>query len=764
MDSRRGARWADQVARVAITSGGFAIILGVVAILLFVAREAAPLFFPTRGEGRVAARSIWPPVDLPLAAVADEYREQAVFVLPDGRLESRRLADGSLLETFGSTLPPGVRLQAADAPVDDRALAVSGSDGRVRVLELSFTAAPEGGGRRLVPAVRWFGEFPLGLPGTAVQALAYRRDGARVAVALAGEPRDGTCISSQGAGRVAETSRGAAPAPPAATSAPAARGCVWVRVEDADEGTLREDALAVESAPVTALAISGDAASLYAGTATGRIARWGLSVEDAPRLEEEHPAGVGGAPVSAMGVLTGGHSIIVAAAGEIALWSLTRSESHASGWTLTELHRLPPAPARVVTLSASARFRGFVAGDEDGTLTLFHSTTERRLLSLAGGGSPLRIVTMAPRSDGAVGVDGDGALRVWSLNAPHPEVTWHALFGKVWYEGYDRPRHVWQSTGSTDDFEPKLSLTPLIFGTLKGTAFGMAFALPIAVLAAVYTAMFADARTRAVVKPGVELMAGLPSVVVGFLAGLWMAPLLERHLAAGLLALLLLPALVLLAAGGWGLLPVQVRRRMPAGGEFAALVPILILGVWLAGRLGPLVEAWAFAGDLRGTLYQSLGLAYDQRNALVVGFAMAFAVIPIIFTISEDAIGGVPGRLLAGALALGASRWQAAIRVVLPTASPGIFSALMIGLGRAVGETMIVLMATGNTPILEWSPFNGLRTLSANIAVEMPEAPHGGTLYRVLFLAAALLFMMTFIFNTAAELVRMRLRERYARL
>jgi len=115
-------------------------------------------------------------------------------------------------------------------------------------------------------------------------------------------------------------------------------------------------------------------------------------------------------------------------------------------------------------------------------------------------------------------------------------------------------------------------------------------------------------------------------------------------------------------------------------------------------------------------------------------------------------------------MALGASRWQTALRIVLPTASPGIFSAVMIGFGRAVGETMIVLMATGNTPILDWSPFNGLRTLSANIAVEMPEAPHGGTLYRVLFLSAALLFMMTFALNTAAEIVRMRLRKRYARL
>jgi phosphate transport system permease protein len=177
-----------------------------------------------------------------------------------------------------------------------------------------------------------------------------------------------------------------------------------------------------------------------------------------------------------------------------------------------------------------------------------------------------------------------------------------------------------------------------------------------------------------------------------------------------------------------------------------------------------LVESALFAGDYRGWLLRTLGLTYDQRNSLVVGFAMGFAVIPIIFTIAEDALSNVPPHLVAGSLALGATRWQTALRMVLPTASPGIFSAVMIGFGRAVGETMIVLMATGNTPVMDWSIFNGFRALSANIAVELPEAPEGGSLYRVLFLAAFLLFVMTFIVNTVAELVRLRLRKKYQSL
>jgi phosphate transport system permease protein len=164
----------------------------------------------------------------------------------------------------------------------------------------------------------------------------------------------------------------------------------------------------------------------------------------------------------------------------------------------------------------------------------------------------------------------------------------------------------------------------------------------------------------------------------------------------------------------------------------------------------------ALGYDPRGGFIDS----YQQRNALVVGFIMAFAVIPNIYTLAEDALNAVPGHLRAASLACGATPWQTALWVVLPTAASGVFSAVMMGMGRAVGETMIVVMAAGNTPIMEWNVFSGLRTLSANIAIELPEAVKDGTNYRVLFLAALTLFIMTFVINTAAELVRQRFRKR----
>jgi phosphate transport system permease protein len=158
------------------------------------------------------------------------------------------------------------------------------------------------------------------------------------------------------------------------------------------------------------------------------------------------------------------------------------------------------------------------------------------------------------------------------------------------------------------------------------------------------------------------------------------------------------------------------------------------------------------------------GITYQQRNALVVGIAMAVAVIPVIFSIAEDAIFGVPKHLTLGSLALGATPWQTLVGVVLPTASPGIFSAIMIGMGRAVGETMIVLMATGNTPVTDFNLFTGMRTLAANVAVEMPESEVGSTHFRTLFLAGLVLFLFTFTVNTLAEVIRHRLRRKYSNI
>ena len=306
-------------------------------------------------------------------------------------------------------------------------------------------------------------------------------------------------------------------------------------------------------------------------------------------------------------------------------------------------------------------------------------------------------------------------------------------------------------------------MVPLTFGTFKAAFFAMLVAVPLGIMGAVFTANFMSAGMRRYMKPTIEIMEAMPTVILGFLAGLWLAPFLEANLPGVAAMLICLPVGMFIAALIWSRLP-QVARNVTEGWEAALLIPVVILIGVVAVSLSQPMEQWFFGGDLRLYLTQELGINYDQRNSIVVGLAMGFAVIPTIYSISEDAIFSVPRHLINGSLALGATTWQTLVNVVMPTASPGIFSALMMGLGRAVGETMIVLMATGNTPVMDMSIFQGMRTLSANVAVEMPESEVDSTHYRVLFLAALVLFMLTFVFNTGAEIVRQRLRKRYGSL
>jgi phosphate transport system permease protein len=404
------------------------------------------------------------------------------------------------------------------------------------------------------------------------------------------------------------------------------------------------------------------------------------------------------------------------------------------------------------------------------TASLRYSTTEEVRWERTLGFEPIHAV-ISGKQDRIVFLDQGGTLHLFSLHDPHPETSWRALFGKLWFEGAPKPKYEWQSTGGTDDFEPKLSLVPLIIGTLKGTFYALLFALPIALLAALYASAFLEPRYRRVVKPVMEIMASLPSVVLGFIAALWLAPLLETRVPSIIAMIVFVPSGAFLFGWLWSGLPYRKRRKIRYGYEFFVFIPIFLLVVWSAWEAGPWIERMFFTvmdpasgkqvADFRLWWPAVTGADFQQRNSLVVGFIMGFAVIPIIFTITEDALSNVPPTLTSASMALGASRWQTAINVILPTASAGIFSAVMIGLGRAIGETMIVVMATGNTPIMDMNIFSGMRTLSANIAVELPEAPHNGTLYRTLFLGAMLLFLMTFVVNTIAELLRQRLRDKY---
>jgi phosphate transport system permease protein len=718
-------RWASRL----VVLGGIVIIASILAILVVILGEVWPLFrAPTAsrlGQGIAAA------VPAPGEALGvDEYREIAYTLTAEGALQFTPLRVAGSYPPVPVPGLDGARVTAVAETGRGRHV-VGTSDGRVIPLEVTFQVEFKDAGRVLTPQQKFDAPVALDPEGRPLQRLT----GAVTAT--------GPVVIGQLGPRelVVQT----------------------VVEKKALIGAARREesrqALTVEAAgEVTALRVDSRGDDLFLGTSRGELIRYDLRDRGVPQRAESIAAATG--PITLLQFLNGDRTLVVGdRGGVVTTWQLVAPPTGGSA-RLSPVERFANHTAPIVAASPSRRDKGFVTADAGGGVHLNYGTSGATLLDLRDDPG-LRGIVFAPKADGLITIDERGRLSHWAVHNPHPEASWRALFGRVWYEGYAQPEYVWQSTGGTDDFEAKFSLTPLVYGTLKGTFYALLFAVPLALLAALYVSEFMHPSVKAYVKPAVEIMAALPSVVLGFLAGLWLAPLVER-LVPGLFLLPLVEALCILGALlVWRLLPLAVRMRLRTGTEVFLLLPVVVVGAWLAFGLGGLVEARLLAGDYRGWLLSALGLTYDQRNSLVVGVAMGFAVIPIIFTIAEDSLANVPQHLRAGSLALGANRWQTALRIVLPTASPGIFSAIMIGFGRAVGETMIVLMATGNTPLMDANIFSGFRALSANIAVELPEAPEGGTLFRVLFLAAFLLFCLTFVVNTVAELVRLRLRRRY---
>ena len=257
---------------------------------------------------------------------------------------------------------------------------------------------------------------------------------------------------------------------------------------------------------------------------------------------------------------------------------------------------------------------------------------------------------------------------------------WRYLLGEhQWSDSSPLDRYVWQPIGRIH----KYNLVPLIIGSLKTTLVALLFSVPLALAAAIYVSQLAPPNLKEWLKPAIEMLSAVPSVVLGFFG-------------------------------------------------------LIILASFLQGVFG----------------YQS------RLNAFVAGIALGLAVIPVVFSIAEDALTSVPRSYTQAALALGASKWQAAWQIVLPAAAPGVFAAVVLGFGRAIGETMVVLMASGNASIISLSLFDSTRSVTATIAAELAEAVFGGHHYRILFLIGALLFIVTFLTNLAGDLIMHRLKDR----
>ena len=725
----------DRLTRWYVTIGGLAVLGAITLIFFYLAHVVLPIFSGAELQARDMQQPAWLATqDKPLLLAMEEQNRVAMRLGADGKVQFFNVADGGALASVDLPVPAGVSISsiAQDQPGSQRVV-LGLSNGQALVFSHEYKTTYPDGKALITPRITYpFGEQPLTLDdqGRALDHVAINENGDTLML--------GGAVDSE------------------------VQLLSITREENLMTGEVSLDQTHVDlpqiTAPVKALIIDPRQQWLYVINDKATADVFNLRTN---RLHNRYKLLSGDAEVSTVRQLLGGISLLIGdSKGGIAQWFMVRDEDGKSD--LTRIRDFKLGDTAVTQIIPEQRRKGFLALGADGTLGVFHSTAHRTLLTEKVTESNA-IAALAPRAS-VVLIEANSKLQGFDLDNPHPEISWSALWGKVWYESYDKPQYVWQSTSANTDFEPKLSLAPLTFGTLKAAFYAMLLAAPLAICAAIYTAYFMAPSMRRKIKPVIELMEALPTVILGFFAGLFLAPYVEGHLPGIFSLLLLMPVGILLAAFAWSRLPEKVRLVVPDGWEALLLMPVILLvGAFSLGMSG-YMENWFFGGDMRHWLSNDLGIAFDQRNALVVGLAMGFAVIPNIFSIAEDAVFSVPKSLTLGSLALGATPWQTLTRVVILTASPGIFSALMIGLGRAVGETMIVLMATGNTPIMDANIFEGLRTLAANVAVEMPESEVGSSHYRVLFLSALVLLSFTFVMNTLAEMIRTRLRKKYASL
>ncbi len=734
-------RWRlikDSLARYAIVVGGWAIIVAIVLIFFYLLYVVIPLFIPASAQS-IANYSV-PGGDKgkTMLLAMEEQNEIGVRFTDRGGALFFNVKTGQTILDQTLAIPADTKIVSFSAQSGgEGAIAYGLADGRMLVAKQHYEITYPDNVRTITPSIT----YPLEEPVVVIDPQGVALD--KVAVGIA---KDETTLVAATAHKLFVV------------------GLIRTKSlfgEGKLERTVAELELPVEN--IAHVLIDQELNNLYLASERGELTQYDIRDKSAPVLKQQLTLIPEGQKITSLALLNGGLSLLVGdSSGVVSQWSKVRNEQNLS--SIIKLRSFKVSDQQINFLVHEQRRKGFLTVDQQGGVGIYNTTAERELLKLPHVVHQPVAFTVAPRANAFLIQSADGQLHFWKVDNEHPEVSFKSMWSKVWYESYPKPDFIWQSSSSSSDFEPKYSLTPLVFGTLKAAFYAMLFAIPMSLMGAMYAAYFMAPGMRNYVKPTIELMGALPTVILGFLAGLWLAPFLEENLLGIFLTLLVLPLSVMATALAWQYLPKSVRVNVPDGMEALILIPVIITIVWLTFALSPGLERLFFNGDLKAWLNNEYGISYDQRNSLVVGIAMGFAVIPTIFTIAEDAIFSVPKHLTVGSLALGATPWQTMTRVVLLTASPGIFSAVMIGLGRAIGETMIVLMATGNTPVMDMSVFEGMRTLAANVAVEMPESEVNSTHYRVLFLAALVLFMFTFIFNTLAEVIRQRLREKYSSL
>ena len=698
---------------------GVVVILAVLAIPVFICLEILPLFSAATSDTKLTASVKPDALDIGL----DGRGEIGYVVTDSGTIDFLSLIDGRVLGTVSLKALENEVPTAVSRTTDPSLIGIGTSNGRVLLTRIVFHE------QQAPFDVSQEHSWQLGRENERITRLVmWEHEAAQLTVAV---------LTDQ-------------------------NRLLYLRQNRETEESHSHDLSAQINATPTAIALTTNGKNLLIGTQNGWLYHWEISDPQAPHLSQRFQASQHvDVPITALTFLSGDESLVVGdGQGNVDVYFRVSPFGAAGQPRFQNIRRFERQNGAITHIIASPKNRAFLTADDTGEVRLCFSTAHRRLLRYQKHSSAIEALAFAINADAALSLDAQGALRYWHIDSAHPEVSLGTLFGKVWYENASTPKFVWEST-EVNRSVTKFSVIPLIFGTFKATFYAMLFAVPVALLSAFYTYESTSTRLKSIVQPAIELVASVPGVVIGFLAAVWLAPHLEQVLVTIFLMVIIMPTAIFGAALLWRFGPKPTRDRVSAELILVPVGALIFVSVIVSQLLSRPIEDALFGGDVIQWLSQTLGMNYENRNAIIVGFALGLAVTPPIYTRAYHALVNVPQGLVSDALALGATRTQVALSVVLPMAGPGIFIAIMVGFSRAVGETMIVLLASNNTPIFDWHIFSGMQTMSAAIAGIMPAIPRGETLYRVLFLIGGLLFLFTFVINVLSDVISAYLRKRY---
>ncbi len=512
--SARARLRRDRAAKFVVYVGGLGMIASIVGICVFLVSQALPLLLGASVEERSEARLDGEVVE----GVVDPLLTHSALLDRQGRIRIWSFEEKRFVQSHAFPLVDGESLRAFDSLPRAGVLAAASNQARVFLQKVDWEVEHTEEGRKVHPKLAEAESFAMDDSGKPLVCFSVQKGS-----------EDSYAIVAQTASLGLE-----------------------IRLEMHEENAFTGETELSESSiqgsftgKLDFLRLDSEFQNLYGTTQDGRLIWWKIEDEElsAPRIVSVNHQGPASPKyrVQAFSFAQGERSLLLGQHGlELSLWFPVRDAAEVS--SVQRIRDFEKAEGRILDLESSPRNKSFLCLEEGGQLRLLHSTSGAELWR---GRSPIaapRAASFAPKGN-AVLLMGKTGIALLGVDNPHPETSLATLFQKVWYEGYSGPEYAWQSTGDSGT-EPKLSMIPLIIGTLKGTLFSMLLSIPIAVLAAMYVSQFMHPSLQKYVKPVIEVMAAIPSVILGFVAALWLAAAGEGVFTAFLLSGLLLPGCV----------------------------------------------------------------------------------------------------------------------------------------------------------------------------------------------------------------------------